>query len=109
MDLRVATKFPGIAARFFEAEGIPVQVIRLYGNVEIAPATGVADVIVDLVDTGGTLRANGLSPVKEIFRATARLIVNRAALKTRPEQISRFISLLKKASAGKKKSGKRQK
>ncbi len=77
MELRVATKFPAIASRFFVNQGIQVQTIRLYGNVEIAPAIGVADVVVDLVETGSTLKANNLVVVKEIFSATARLIVNR--------------------------------
>ena len=65
-----------ITARYFEEQGVQARTIRLYGNVEIAPATGVADAIVDLVDTGGTLSANGLVPIREIFSATARLIVN---------------------------------
>ena len=67
------------------SQGIQAQTIHLYGNVEIAPATGVADAVVDLVDTGGTLDANGLVPIREIFSATARLIVNRASLKTKHE------------------------
>ena len=94
--VRVATKFPGIAQRYFEDQGIQVQTIRLYGNVEIAPAAGVADTIVDLVDTGRTLDANGLVPIREIFRATARLIVNRSSLKTKHDRVYRFVSLLKK-------------
>ncbi len=106
MNLRVATKFPGIASRYFEEQGIQVQTIRLYGNVEIAPATGVADAVVDLVDTGGTLEANGLVPVREIFSATARLIVNRASLKTKHDRVSRFISSMKKVCKPAKKSGK---
>jgi ATP phosphoribosyltransferase len=73
-------------------------VIHLYGNVEIAPAAGVADVVVDLVETGGTLRANGLQPVREILNATARLILNRASQKTKHEQVSAFIARLKKAA-----------
>jgi len=96
MGLRVATKFPQIAARYFAEQGVQAQVIRLYGNVEIAPATGVADVVVDLVDTGGTLRANGLEPIREIFHATARLIVNRASLKTKYGAVSEFMARLKK-------------
>jgi ATP phosphoribosyltransferase len=96
MNLRIATKFPGITARYLEAQGIQAQTIHLYGNVEIAPATGVADAIVDLVDTGGTLVANGLVPVHEIFSATARLIVNRASLKTRHSRVSAFIAAMKR-------------
>ncbi len=103
MELRVATKFPAIAARFFADQGIQAQMVRLYGNVEIAPATGVADVVVDLVETGSTLKANNLVAVKEIFSATARLIVNRASLKTKHDRVSAFISSLKKVCRPQKK------
>jgi ATP phosphoribosyltransferase len=103
MELRVATKFPTIASRYFADQGIQAQTIRLYGNVEIAPATGVADVIVDLVDTGGTLKANGLVALREIFSATARLIVNRASLKTKHDKVSYFISSLQKVCKPNKK------
>lgn len=96
-SLRAATKFPVITARFFERMGIQAQVVRLYGNVEIAPALGVADIIVDLVDTGGTLRANGLAPVREIFSATARLIANRASLKTNYRKVSEAIDRFRRA------------
>ena len=96
-SLRAATKFPVITARFFERMGIQARVVRLYGNVEIAPALGVADIIVDLVDTGGTLRANGLAPVREIFSATARLIANRASLKTNYRKVSEAIERFRRA------------
>ncbi len=95
ISLRVATKFPAITTRFFERMGVQAKIIRLYGNVEIAPATGVADLVVDLVDTGGTLRANGLAPIREIFSATARLIANRASLKTNYKKMSAIIEQLK--------------
>ncbi len=95
ISLRVATKFPAITTRFFERMGVQAKIIRLYGNVEIAPATGVADLVVDLVDTGGTLRANGLAPIREIFSATARLIANRASLKTNYKKVSAIIEQLK--------------
>lgn len=95
ISLRVATKFPAITARFFERMGVQAKIIRLYGNVEIAPAAGVADLVVDLVDTGGTLRANGLAPIREIFSATARLIANRASLKTNYKKVSAIIEQLK--------------
>ena len=95
ISLRVATKFPAITTRFFEQMGVQAKIIRLYGNVEIAPATGVADLVVDLVDTGGTLRANGLVPIREIFSATARLIANRASLKTNYKKVSAIIEQLK--------------
>ncbi len=96
-SLRVATKFPVITAGFFERMGVQARVVRLYGNVEIAPALGVADAVVDLVDTGGTLRANGLAPVREIFSATARLIANRASLKTNYEKVSGAIERFRRA------------
>jgi len=108
MELRVATKFPAIAARFFAEQGVQAQMVRLYGNVEIAPLTGVADVIVDLVDTGKTLRANGLKPLKEIFSGTARLIVNRASLKTKYGRVSGFIDRMKKACPAGKGSARRK-
>ena len=95
ISLRVATKFPAITTRFFERMGVQAKIIRLYGNVEIAPAAGVADLVVDLVDTGGTLRANGLVPIREIFSATARLIANRASLKTNYKKVSAIIEQLK--------------
>lgn len=95
ISLRVATKFPAITTRFFERMGVQAKIIRLYGNVEIAPAAGVADLVVDLVDTGGTLRANGLVPIREIFSATARLIANRASLKTKYKKVSAIIEQLK--------------
>ena len=97
ISLRVATKFPAITTRFFERMGVQAKIIRLYGNVEIAPAAGVADLVVDLVDTGGTLRANGLVPIREIFSATARLIANRASLKTNYKLVSAVIEQLKGA------------
>lgn len=95
ISLRVATKFPAITTRFFERMGVQAKIIRLYGNVEIAPAAGVADLVVDLVDTGGTLQANGLAPIREIFSATARLIANRASLKTNYKKVSAIIEQLK--------------
>ncbi len=95
-DLTVATKFPLIATRFFSERGIQARIVHLYGNVEIAPLTGVADIIVDLVDTGKTLKANGLVPIKEVFSSTARLVVNRASMKIKNKSISSFISKLKK-------------
>ncbi len=97
LSLRVATKFPVITTRFFVRMGIQAKIVRLYGNVEIAPATGVADIVVDLVDTGGTLRANGLVPIREIFSATAKLIANRASLKTNYKTLSAIIEQLKGA------------
>src|SRR5213592_4199110 len=79
--LRVATKYLGAAREHFAAKGMHVDLIRLYGSMELAPLTGLADAIVDLVDTGNTLKANRLVAVEEIMPVSARLIVNQAALK----------------------------
>ncbi|MFQ5894912.1 MAG: ATP phosphoribosyltransferase [Nitrospinota bacterium] len=94
-ELRVATKFPRIAQSFFAQEGLQVHTIQLYGSLEIAPAAGLADAIVDLVDTGATLRAHGLVALQELLDATARLIVNRASQNTKHEEVSAFIARLK--------------
>lgn len=96
--LKVATKFPGIATRHFGARGQPVEIIELSGSVELAPVLGLADCIVDLVETGRTLRENGLSVVEEVFSSTARLIVNRASYQLKTKPMMRFINLLGKAS-----------
>jgi ATP phosphoribosyltransferase len=85
--LRVATKYVKTARAHFSAKGIHVDLIKLYGSMELAPLVGLADVIVDLVSTGGTLKANGLKEVETIVDVSARLIVNQAALKTRPESL----------------------
>ena len=81
--LRVATKYLNTTREHFAAKGVHVDLIRLYGSMELAPLTGLADAIVDLVSTGRTLRENGLVAVEEIMRVSARLIVNQAALKTK--------------------------
>jgi ATP phosphoribosyltransferase len=79
--LRVATKYLGTAREHFAAKGVHVDLIKLYGSMELAPLVGLADAIVDLVSTGSTLRANNLVAVEEIMAISARLIVNQAALK----------------------------
>jgi ATP phosphoribosyltransferase len=89
--LRVAAKFVRITERFFGEEAVPVDVIKLSGAVELAPVMGLADAVVDLVETGETLRENGLVEVREILRTSARLIVNRASQKTRREEVGEFI------------------
>ena len=78
---RVATKYVETTRRFFAGKGMQAEIIRLYGSMEIAPAVGLADCIVDLVDTGATLAANGLVVREEIAAISARLIVNKAAMK----------------------------
>ena len=81
--LRVATKYVNTTREHFAAKGVHVDLIRLYGSMELAPLVGLADAIVDLVSTGNTLKANDLAAVEEIMPVSARLIVNQAALKTR--------------------------
>ena len=85
--VRVATKYVNTARTHFAAKGMHVDLIKLYGSMELAPLVGLADVIVDLVSTGGTLKANGLKEVEKIADVSARLIVNQATLKTRPETL----------------------
>jgi len=85
--LRIATKFPKVTSRFFARERRPVEIIELHGSVELAPRVGLADGIMDLVMTGRTLRENLLTEVAEVFRSTARLVVNRASLRTRAARL----------------------
>ncbi len=89
--LRVATKYTNCARDHFADKGVHVDVIKLYGSMELAPLTGLADAIVDLVSTGSTLKANHLIEVEQIMQISARLVVNQAALKTKREPIRRII------------------
>jgi ATP phosphoribosyltransferase len=95
----VATKYPAIARRHFAAKGIQAEVVHLNGAMELAPSLGMARVIVDLVQTGSTLQANGLVETEVIAPVTSRLIVNRTALKTRPEAIAAWIARFRAALA----------
>ncbi|HZM35774.1 MAG TPA: ATP phosphoribosyltransferase [Burkholderiales bacterium] len=97
--LRVATKFVNVTREHFGAKGVHVDVIKLYGSMELAPLTGLADAIVDLVDTGRTLRENGLAPVEEIMPVSARLIVNQASLKTKRARLQPLIDAFARAAA----------
>jgi ATP phosphoribosyltransferase len=90
--IRVATKYPNVTERYFAAKGVQVEVIKLYGSIELAPLVGLAERIVDLVSTGGTLRENGLVEVETICDVTSRLIVNRASLKTKHRRIAAIIA-----------------
>src|ERR1700757_4561955 len=89
--VRVATKYPTLTERYFSARGIQVEIVRLDGSIELAPLVGLAERIVDLVQSGETLRANGLVEVAEITCSTARLIVNRASMKTEHAAVTRLI------------------
>jgi ATP phosphoribosyltransferase len=97
--VRVATKYPNLTRRYFAERGIQVEVVRLDGSIELAPLAGLAERIVDLVQSGETLRANGLVEVAEIVSSTARLIVNRAALKTAHRQIRALTEDLRAGAA----------
>lgn len=91
---RVATKFPKSARAHFASDGRQVELVKLYGSMELAPLVGLADLIVDVVDTGSTLKANGLEPVELIAPISARLIVNRSAMKVRHVELSAIIQEL---------------
>ncbi len=96
--LRVATKYERTTRAFFADKGVHVDLIRLYGSMELAPILGLADAIVDLVSTGKTLQANKLVAVEEILPVSARLIVNQAALKTRRAELQPLIDAFAKAA-----------
>lgn len=89
--IRVATKYPGITRKHFAARGVQAECIKLNGAMELAPGLGLCRRIVDLVSTGATLRENGLVEIEKIADVTSRLIVNRAALKTRPTEVQPWI------------------
>lgn len=97
--LRVATKYVHAAREHFAEKGVYVDLIKLYGSMELAPLVGLADAIVDLVSTGSTLKANNLEAVEEITTISSRLIVNQASLKTRANRLQPLIDAFAKASA----------
>ena len=96
-SLRVATKYPHAARRFFDRIGVVAELIKLHGSVELAPATGLADAVLDITASGRTLRANRLAEVAEAGRSTARLIVNQASLKTRATEVDQLATALRRA------------
>ncbi len=96
-QVRVASKYPNIARRHFASRGVHAEVVHLNGAMELAPGLGLARLIVDLVQTGSTLKANGLVETEVIADVTSRLIVNRTALKTRPELIGGWIARFRAA------------
>ena len=89
--IRVATKFVNIAREYFSRQGVHVDLIKLYGALELAPIMNLADLIVDIVDTGNTLRANNMEPLQEIAAISSRLVVNKAALRSRYAAITGII------------------
>lgn len=97
--LRVATKYVKTAQRYFANKGIQAEIIKLYGSMELAPLVGLADCIVDLVDTGNTLRANNLEPRELIMDISSRLVVNKAAMKMKNQAIAALLEQFKKTLA----------
>lgn len=100
MDLRVATKYPNLTQRHYRSKGISPEIIQLYGSVELGAITGLADQIVDLVESGETLRQNRLAEVETIMHVTSRLIVHPASLKLKPGLVARVIDGLRLAVLG---------
>ncbi len=97
--LRIATKYVNCARRHFAAQGQQVEIIKLYGSMELAPLVGLADRIVDLVDTGNTLKANGLEPLEHMADISSRLIVNKASMKMKHDQVKAFTDRIAEAVA----------
>lgn len=91
---RAATKFPIVAERFFRSQGLQVEIIKLHGNIELAPIMGLADIIVDIVSTGRTLRENDLVELVNIMESTTRLICNRVSYRTKHDQIQPLVELM---------------
>jgi ATP phosphoribosyltransferase len=97
--IRIATKYPQLTRRHFAEQGIQTECIKLNGAMEIAPALDLAPYIVDLVSTGGTLKANGLRETETILQVSSRLVVNRTAIKTEPEALGEWVENFRKATA----------
>lgn len=100
--LKVATKFVNCARRYFASQGRQVDIIKLYGSMELAPLVGLADCIVDLVDTGNTLRANGLEPLEHMADISSRLVVNKAAMKLKHDSIQELLTQIQSVVAQRK-------
>ena len=96
----IATKYPNVTRRFFEEKRMDVDVVKIEGSVELAPILGLADAIVDIVETGATLRENGLEIVEDVARVSARLIVNIASQKLRREEIESLVQRMEACCAG---------
>ena len=97
--IRVATKYVKIAQRYFASQGIQAEIIKLYGSMELAPLVGLADCIVDLVDTGNTLRANNLEPRELIMNISSRLVINKAAMKMKNQAIADLLEQFERTLA----------
>ncbi|MBI5492673.1 MAG: ATP phosphoribosyltransferase [Deltaproteobacteria bacterium] len=97
--IRVATKYPNITLKHFLNKGIQVEIIKLYGSIELAPLLGLSERIVDLVQTGETLKKNGLVEVEDVMGISSKLVCNRASLKTKPRRVKELVDSLGKALA----------
>ena len=97
--LRIATKYVNSTRRFFAGKGQQVEIIKLYGSMELAPVVGLADRIVDVVDTGNTLKANGLVPMEHIADISSRLVVNKASMKMKHAMMQKLIEDISQAVA----------
>ena len=95
-NIRIATKYPNFTEKYFARKGVQVEIIKLYGSIELAPLVGLSERIVDLVSTGETLKQNGLVEVETIAEITTRLVVNRASMKTKYQRITEIIEGLEK-------------
>ncbi len=96
-EITVASKYPTVARRFFERRGMDVRIIKIEGSVELAPLIGLSDCIVDIVETGATLKENGLDIVTDVMPISARVVVNMAAMKLRQEEIDALVSRMEQA------------
>jgi len=92
----IATKYPNVTKRYFNEKGVDVQIVKIDGSVELAPILGLADGIVDIVETGGTLKANGLAVYEDIAQVSARVIVNKASIKLKKTEVDDFIGRISK-------------
>jgi len=102
-QLKVATKFVNCTRDYFSKQGRQIEIIKLYGSMELAPIVGLADIIVDVVDTGNTLRANGLVPLEHMADISSRMVVNAASMKTKHEKLTALIDQLRTTIAEKQK------
>lgn len=97
IPVKVATKYPVVTKQYFKKLGIPVEIIKLNGSVELAPIIGLADYILDIVETGNTIRENGLSIIADVDEISTRLVVNKASFATKTIEIKKFIDRVKRA------------
>lgn len=97
---RIATKYPAVAADYFRKKGMDVEIVKIEGSVELAPVLGLCDAIVDIVETGTTLKENGLIIIDDICRISTRMIVNKASIKTKKEAVENIITKMKNQLSG---------